>query len=192
MEPRWMVTALSVVAWVAGALGGGIAWNVQAARLSSAQAGWATERAALANAGAQRAAQLTQQLATEISNGRAAAQAAQADAARLEAQNTTLQRRIASVTQTYRPAPAAALQPLPACIVTTGAVGLLNDAYGATGADAAAADAAGGVDPAATADAETDSGVRLPHLLAWSLDAGTRCRRIESQLNRLIDYLETP
>ncbi|ABO60669.1 MULTISPECIES: hypothetical protein [pseudomallei group] len=99
-----------------------------------------------------------------------------------------LKRRIPSVTSQYRPAPDAPLQDLPRCVFTAGFVGVWNAAAGADGVPATGA-AAGVAAPAGTDDA-LDSGVRQDDILAHHIDASRRSRDIESQLNKLIDYIE--
>lgn len=99
-----------------------------------------------------------------------------------------LKRSIARVTSQYRPAPGAPLQPVPQCVFTHGFVGVYNGAIGAalvppTIPAAGAADAA---DPAEALDA----GVQQADILEHITDYGQRCRDIESQLNRLLDWHE--
>ncbi|MCW3482102.1 hypothetical protein OL229_21510 [Neisseriaceae bacterium JH1-16] len=105
-----------------------------------------------------------------------------------------LKRSLDRVSTVYRPAPDAPLQPLPRCVFTRGFVGVLNTAIGAEPVPAA--------DPAGAAAAETDtagatdSGVSQADLLDHLTDYGQRCRRLEHQLDALIDWLhpdkETP
>ncbi|MBO1857952.1 hypothetical protein J4G52_30840 [Burkholderia cenocepacia] len=99
-----------------------------------------------------------------------------------------LKRRIPSVTSQYRPAPDAPLQDLPRCVFTAGFVGVWNAAAGADGVSPTGA-ASGAVAPAGADDA-LDSGVRQDDILAHHVDASRRSRDIESQLNKLIDYIE--
>jgi len=116
-------------------------------------------------------------------------------AARLAAQQLAgadltaqLKRSLDRVTTVYRPAPDAPLQPLPRCVFTRGFVGVLNTAIGAEPMPA--------TDPAGTADTETDSadatdsGVSQADLLDHFTDYGQRCRRLEQQLDALIDWLQ--
>lgn len=99
-----------------------------------------------------------------------------------------LKRRIDRVTSQYRPAPGAPLQPAPRCVFTNGFVGVWNGAIGA-GTVPAADSAAGAVDAADPAEA-LDSGVQQADVLAHITDYGKRCRDVESQLNRVIDWLQ--
>ena len=94
------------------------------------------------------------------------------------------------VTTHYRPTPGAALQPAPRCVYTNGFVSLYNSANGAAAGPVPATDAAGSVDAAPDASEALDSGVSQQDVLASVIDNGGRCRDIESQLNRLIDYTE--
>ncbi|CAG9261997.1 Putative phage protein Rz [Burkholderia diffusa] len=111
-----------------------------------------------------------------------------AEKARHALESDELKRRIASVTSQYRPAPDAPLQDLPRCVFTAGFVRVWNAAAGADGVPATSA-AAGAVAPAGVDDA-LDSGVRQDDILAHHVDASRRSRDIESQLNKLIDYIE--
>ncbi|OSO82666.1 hypothetical protein [Burkholderia pseudomallei] len=111
-----------------------------------------------------------------------------AEKARHALQSDELKRRIASVTSQYRPAPDAPLQDLPRCVFSAGFVRVWNAAAGADGVPATSA-AAGAV-AAARADDALDSGVRQDDILAHHVDASRRSRDIESQLNKLIDYIE--
>jgi hypothetical protein len=106
------------------------------------------------------------------------------------AEISTLKRSIQRVTTLYRPAPGAPARPLPECIVTAGAVRLWNAATGARTGTADTDAAPGGADPATDPADLTDSGVRLPDLLSHHADYAQRCRDIEAQLNRAIDYLQ--
>ncbi|KVP51480.1 hypothetical protein WJ91_01390 [Burkholderia ubonensis] len=99
-----------------------------------------------------------------------------------------LKRRIPSVTSQYRPAPDAPLEALPRCVFTVGFVSVWNAAAGADGVPATAP-AARAAAPAGADDA-LDSGVRQDDVLAHHVDASRRSRDIESQLNKLIDYIE--
>lgn len=99
-----------------------------------------------------------------------------------------LKRRIDRVTSQYRPAPGAPLQPAPRCVFTNGFVGVWNGAIGA-GAVPATDSAAGAVDAANPAEA-LDSGVQQADVLDHITDYGQRCRDIESQLNRVLDWLQ--
>lgn len=99
-----------------------------------------------------------------------------------------LKRRINRVTSQYRPAPGAPLQPAPRCVFTNGFVGVWNGAIGA-GAVPATGSAAGAVDAADPAEA-LDSGVQQADVLDHITDYGQRCRDIESQLNRVLDWLQ--
>lgn len=99
-----------------------------------------------------------------------------------------LKRRIDRVTNQYRPAPGAPLQPAPRCVFTNGFVGVWNGAIGA--ALVSTTDpAARAADPADPAEA-LDSGVRQADVLEHITDYGKQCRDIESQLNRVLDWTQ--
>lgn len=99
-----------------------------------------------------------------------------------------LKRRIDRVTSQYRPAPGAPLQPAPRCVFTNGFVSVWN---GAIGADAVPTTdlAAGAADAADPAEA-LDSGVQQADVLTHITDYGQRCHDVESQLNRVLDWLQ--
>lgn len=97
-----------------------------------------------------------------------------------------LKRSIDRVTRQYRPAPGAPLQPAPRCVFTRGFVGVYNHAIAATSMPQAQP-AAGAADAAEASEA-LDSGVQQADVLAHVADYGQRCRDVESQLNRLIDW----
>jgi len=117
----------------------------------------------------------------------------------------TLEKEIDYVTTHYRAGPAAQPKPLPACIFTTGFVGLYNNAIGATSAvigDTMPASSANGdtqrtdgaTNTATTTAAESDklqpSNIKQADILQHVTEYGARCMAIEAQLNGLIDYLE--
>lgn len=122
--------------------------------------------------------------------GAALAQTLTDERARFAKENTALQRRIDHVSNQYRAAPGAPLQPAPVCVFTRGWLRDYNAAYGVPAATAAAAaglDAA--PDTAAGADAELlDAGLGRADILAHAGDSGERCRGLEKQVNALIDY----
>lgn len=97
-----------------------------------------------------------------------------------------LKRRIARVTSQYRPAPGAPLQPAPQCVFTHGFVGVYNGAIGA--APVPAADSSAGAAAAVDTAEALDSGVQQADILDHITNYGQRCRDIESQLNRLLDW----
>ncbi len=116
------------------------------------------------------------------------------DQQRFANEKRQLQQRISHVTTVYRPAPGAALAPIPRTVFTVGFVRDYNAAIGlpANGAPAAAGSAGDQTDPAAAAGAGLldDSGLSQADILAHISDYGERCRRLDSQVNRLIDRLE--
>lgn len=111
-------------------------------------------------------------------------------------ESNQLKGRIPRVTTQYRPAPDAPLQPAPRCLFTHGFASVWNGAIGANGGTSVPAAAPAGGAAAAPDTAEAlDSGIQQADVLAHVIDYGARCRDIESQLNRLIDWhlkLETP
>ncbi|NLR73565.1 hypothetical protein [Leeia aquatica] len=99
-----------------------------------------------------------------------------------------LKRRINRVTSMYRPSLDSPLQPVPRCVFTHGFVGVWNGAIGASSVSSADR-ATGAADAADTAEA-LDSGVQPADLLTHITEYGARCRDIESQLNRVIDWVQ--
>ena len=102
----------------------------------------------------------------------------------------TLKKDIDHVTSQYRAAPGAELQPAPRCVFTHGFVRVYNRAIGASPSGLSETDAASGADAAANAAETVDAGVSQQDVLAHAIDYGQRCRNLESQLDRLIDYTE--
>ncbi len=111
-----------------------------------------------------------------------------AEKARHALEADELKRSIANVTSQYRPTPEAPLEDLPRCVFTGGFVRLWNAA--AATDDVPSAGAPAGTVAQADADEALDSGVCLGDVLAHHVDAAQRARDIESQLNRLIDFIE--
>ncbi len=172
----------AIVVGAAGYLGGyhtgTLAGDVKVTRLERQYANSARVAAdqALAkeHAQAQRAAVLASDLFTEK--------------ARHAIDSEKLKRRIASVTSRYRPAPDAPLEALPRCVFTVGFVRVWNAA--ASTDDVPASGASAGTIAQAGSDGALDSGVREDDILAYHLDAARRTHDIESQLNKLIDFIE--
>jgi hypothetical protein len=168
-------------------LGALLGWDVEH---TNRVADVAQIKGAYARATAAATAEASRQQSALVSKGNALARTLDDERDQAAKQIATFKRKITDATTRYRPTPAAPARPLPECIVTTGAVGLWNNAIAAR-PDSADTDASpsGADDPASAADT-VDSGVRLPDLLAHHLDYAGRCRAIERQLNRLIDYVE--
>ena len=108
------------------------------------------------------------------------------------ANRTTLEKRIAHVTQAYRPSIGEPAVSLPACVFTAGFVGLYNasiglpERYAADHPAAGDADSPNATDPAAALDSGLIQADILRHIGAY----GQRCLNLESQLNKLLDGLE--
>lgn len=148
----------------------------------------ANERTKNARALAAAQADADKRYRDEIAKGQTAAHDQLVANDKLTDENQRLKARVPYAITQYRPAPGAGLQPLPRCIWTTGAVGLLNSAAG-TGSAAAVptGSATGGTIANPQTDEALDSGVSTGDVMAWSIDFGTRCRGIESQLRKVID-----
>ncbi|NYT80894.1 lysis protein [Alcaligenaceae bacterium] len=101
--------------------------------------------------------------------------------------------RISDVTTVYVPHEGAAPVQLPRCVFTTGfvreynaALGLSTPSAGAPAAGAAAAPRSA----AALGAGLRESGVTQADILAHIADYGQRCRGVEAQLGRVLDYVE--
>lgn len=136
----------------------------------------------------------------QLNTANAANAAIRAEKAALAQREQDLKKEIDYVTTHYRAGPTAEPKPLPACIFTTGFVGVYNSAIGAkpdiattmptasaTQRTTAAADTTATIN---SADALQPSGVGQADILQHLTGYGGRCLAIEAQLNGLIDYLE--
>ena len=181
--------------------------QLDAMKTASYQAGFAA--AEVANANAVSTALVAQQKTLQAEFTR---QLNTANTANIRAEKHALAQRaraleeeIDYVTTRYRTGPLAQPEPLPACIFTTGFVGLYNSAIGATaatGGNTLPASSATGVtkrtdtaaNAAATASTESDalrpSGIGQADILQHVTGYGARCLALEAQLNGLIDHLE--
>ncbi|SOZ12068.1 hypothetical protein [Cupriavidus taiwanensis] len=134
-------------------------------------------------------------LKTEIDRGNRLS----ADLAKAEGQIDTLSQqlrtRVDRVTTVYREAPGAALKPLPVCIFTRGWLRDYNAAIGAAVPAAGEGASASSQAPAAGIAADGDdelapAGIDASSILTHHIDYGARTRKLEEQLNRLIDFEE--
>lgn len=136
----------------------------------------------------------------QLNTANAANAAIRAEKAALAQREQDLKKEIDYVTTHYRAGPTAEPKPLPACIFTTGFVGVYNSAIGAkpditatmpaTGATQRTAAAASTTTAISAPDALQPSGVRQADILQHLTGYGARCLAIEAQLNGLIDYVE--
>lgn len=179
--------------------------QLAAIKAASYQAGYAKAQAEHANALS--AALVTQQqtlqaeFTRQLNTANAANAAISAEKAELVERANALREEIDYVTTYYRAGRTAEPEPLPACIFTTGFVGVYNRAIGAEPSTATPMPAAGtaqrtaaAASTAATigssADALQPSGIGQANILQHLTGYGARCLAIEAQLNGLIDYLE--
>lgn len=194
LTPRLAVTA--GIALAAG-LGGLMAGHQYAsakgeARLASLQATYAA-RALDAERQAREQLEAEQRraagLATELHQTKT----------RLQQNREELNRRIAHVTTSYRPAPDQEPRALPDAVFTWGFVGLWNDAIGVAAGRVPPADPAAGADGETGASETAGTGVRDPlalsqvtqaDVLAHHADYALRCRSIEAQLSAVIDFYQ--
>lgn len=179
--------ACAAAAGLAGVAGYGVGYRhadaLGAARLSDLQQRHA-EQARLA-AEASRV-----QLLQQVTRANLAEAQLLGESAQLDAEQQPLQERIPHVTTTYRPAPAAAPEPVPHCVFTAGWLRDYNTALGvsAPAAGTAAADAQAAAWPTPGADAELlESGITPADILAHAQDYGRWARRNLAQLNALLD-----
>jgi len=108
-----------------------------------------------------------------------------------------LHAQVPHVTTVYRPAPAAAPMPVPACVFTRGWLRSYNAAIGAgvpDTAQAAGVPAQAASAPAAAAgdDDLAPEAITQADVLSHHIDYAARARDLEAQLNRLIDYEVAP
>ncbi|MBZ9612155.1 hypothetical protein [Rheinheimera maricola] len=183
--------------------------QLDAMKTASYQAGFAAAEAkqvtALNVALAKQQRQLEAEFTRKLTTANNANAAIRAEKHALAQRAANLEKEIDYVTTHYRAGPAAQPELLPACIFTTGFVGLYNNAIGATtavGGDTMPASSATGdtqrtdsaTNTAPTTTTENDklrpSGVAQADILQHVAGYGARCLAIEAQLNGLIDYLE--
>lgn len=144
--------------------------------------------------------QLQDEFTRQLNTANAANAAIRAEKAELVERANALREEIDYVTTHYRAGSTAAPTPLPACIFTTGFVGVYNSAIGAkpditgtmpaVGTTQRTAAAASTTTAISTPDALQPSGVRQADILQHLTGYGARCLAIEAQLNGLIDYVE--
>ncbi|WP_316154739.1 hypothetical protein [Cupriavidus sp. BIC8F] len=134
-------------------------------------------------------------LASETARGERLSAKLSAAEGQIDELSHQLSTRINRVTTVYREAPGAALKPVPQCIFTRGWLRDYNAAIGAAvpaageGASAPAQASAAGI-PADGDDELAPAGVDPRSILTHHIDYGARARKLEEQLNRLIDYEE--
>lgn len=126
--------------------------------------------------------------AAEVVRGNTAAQALITAQQQIGYLSNLAKGKIDAVTQTYRPTPNANPEPLPRCVFTRGFVRVWNGVAVDGGADPLSdRTAAGGTDAATGTDDALDSGISQADLLDWLTDYADRNRRIEAELNKLLD-----
>ncbi|KIP19603.1 putative phage protein Rz [Burkholderia sp. MSHR3999] len=126
--------------------------------------------------------------AAEVDRGNQAAQALIVARQQIDHLTSTAKGKIDAVTQTYRPTLSANLEPLPRCVFTRGFVRVWNSVATDAGADPLPDRAvAGGADAETGADDALDSGVSQADILDWLTDYAARNRRIDAQLNKVLD-----
>lgn len=129
-----------------------------------------------------------QRYATEVERSNQAAQELIVAQQQIDHLSTLAKGKIDAVTQTYRPTPNSELRPVPQCVFTRGFVRMWNAVAATAGTDPLPDSlATGGADAATGADDTLDSGVSQADLLDWFTDYAARNRRIEVQLNKVLD-----
>ena len=111
----------------------------------------------------------------------------------VDAQKAQLQKRAKDVSTTYRPAPTAALAPVPGWIVTNGWVCDYNRAAGyatGNGVQEAGATIAGDADTTCEADPFVPSGVTAEQILLHHEEFGAYTVKLEERLQRWADYAD--
>lgn len=107
----------------------------------------------------------------------------------IDSQNKQLRERANDVSTRYRNQVDAALQPIPSWIVTHGWVCDYNRAIGYI-LPSSRAGISGIESTSCTTDAFSASGVTAERILLHHEEYGAYCRRLEEQLNSLIDHVE--
>lgn len=110
--------------------------------------------------------------------------------ATIDAQTRELQKeRAKNVSTLYREVPDEPLRPVPGWIVTNGWLCDYNRAIGYGVSDPASGDA-GVEEEACKADAFAPSGVTAEEILRHHAEYGGYCRKLEQQIDRLVDHIE--
>ena len=107
----------------------------------------------------------------------------------IDKQERQLTERAKNVSTTYRIAPSAPLLPVPGWIVTNGWVCDYNRAIG-YGLSPTGSGPSGDESPSCSSDAFGPSGVSAERILQHHEEYGAYVRKLEQQVNRLIDHLE--
>lgn len=136
-------------------------------------------------------ARLQTEYQQRVDQANAAVTALRAENAQISQRETALQEQIRHVTTQYRRTPHAPVEPLPGCVFTRGFVRVYNRAIGADSVPATGVAAAADGEARATSTADTLSDINRTDILNNVVANGSRCQRIENQLNTLIDYLNT-
>ena len=188
---RWVarLVILGIVAAWAAYGGYSFADAKGRAKLAEAKTDWDAERLQLATD----RIEAERKLRTDwlVEHARVNALATQlADSQRtLRSETERLKQEIKDVTKQWRPQPGAALEPLPRCVFTHGFVRLYDDAIGAiVYPEAATSSGIAAATGSTDAIESLDSGLDQADVLGHHIQYGERCRAIEEQLNRLIDY----
>lgn len=116
-----------------------------------------------------------------------------ADQGRIVQEGQALEERIPDVVTIYRPAPAAASEPIPRCVFTVGWLRDYNTALGVPGAAVGPVTSPAGPAPWAApgTDAELlESGVTPADILAHARDYGAWARNLASQVTALLKARE--
>lgn len=186
-----LALALAAIAAAAGGVAGFALGHGSAQAEGEAALAQVQRDHALADARAADAARL--KLIAEVERGNALARALADAKASHALEKQSLLRRISDVTSIYIPAAGDPPLPLPRIVFTAGFLREYNTAIGLPLAHPGAP--AGGTGSPADAPAGLDawlldSGLSQADILAHIADYGERCRNLETQVNRLIDYKE--
>ncbi|UXC35144.1 hypothetical protein [Cupriavidus gilardii] len=187
----------AVVALLVGVLVGGVGGMVLGDRHGTAlgNAKVAELRRQYAEQAATAASAAAKKLASETDRGNRLSAALLKAESQIDDLTEQLSKRVERVTTVYREAPGAALQPLPHCIFTRGWLRDYNAAIGApvppTGqASGPPVEAPGAGQASAAEDELLPADIGPADILSHHIEYGGRCRQLEEQLNRLIDYEE--
>jgi hypothetical protein len=199
MMPAWLTTPLSKFLLVAAVLGGA-AWGITAGVSAIDTNGYRraeskyqlqivtadktrVEQARLADAEAARKRDGEARNILRLSEQLITAKTV------IDTQTKQLQERAHDVSTQYRPQPDAALMPVPDWIVTRGWLCDYNRAIGYSEPGAGAA-VGGDAATACAADAFGPSGVSAERILSHHEQYGGYCRKLEQQVNVLLDHIE--
>lgn len=137
------------------------------------------------------------QIQQQLADANSAVKQLQSDKHQIEMRNTALQKEIHHVTTHWLPPGKKNIEPQSACVFTHGFVRVYNQSIVASTRSDSVPSAAPAIGVNGTANTAAyvandlkPSDLTRADILQHIGEYGARCQRIESQLNRLLDYLE--